>query len=415
MTNTLVGDVYLKIIEEVVAASQADFEESGVGSQTLGELQQEWQNKLSARGVAQMPWDPKPQPPQPQQPIAQPAPPNSVNGLPANPYSYDSPQPISNGQQIKREPGIDHQYHGLPNGGYAPNNGPPVPAQGGAARAQQLMQQQFGNAAAPSLAAMQRGGLALPGQQQQQQLPKPQGAPLPQQGGPAAAQHQFQQQQAAAMARQQQQLQQQQAQPRIKVENDSPQIQQGGFQHPNYSQTDGADEEDDLAQWKAMLAERRAAHAQRSHQADSMMRDQVMSLTADLQSGLMVPLRDQPSSRVKNKKRSAAEQSLTASSSTSMAGPSIPQLDGDEDEDEEKPNVKDEDDPDAINSDLDDDDDEGQGAMGDDDDEFGDSILCTYDKVQRVKNKWKCTLKDGVMSVNGKEWVFHKGMGEFEW
>lgn len=44
-----------------------------------------------------------------------------------------------------------------------------------------------------------------------------------------------------------------------------------------------------------------------------------------------------------------------------------------------------------------------------------DNILCTYDKVQRVKNKWKCTLKDGVMSVGGKEWVFHKGMGEFEW
>ncbi|KAF2211644.1 hypothetical protein CERZMDRAFT_90850 [Cercospora zeae-maydis SCOH1-5] len=40
MTNTLVGDVYLKIIEEVITASQADFEEGGVGSQTLGELQQ---------------------------------------------------------------------------------------------------------------------------------------------------------------------------------------------------------------------------------------------------------------------------------------------------------------------------------------------------------------------------------------
>ncbi|EME46425.1 hypothetical protein DOTSEDRAFT_110198, partial [Dothistroma septosporum NZE10] len=69
----------------------------------------------------------------------------------------------------------------------------------------------------------------------------------------------------------------------------------------------------------------------------------------------------------------------------------------------------------AINSDLDDSDDEGGAGMGDDDDEEGDNILCTYDKVQRVKNKWKCTLKDGVMSVNGKEWVFHKGMGEFEW
>jgi hypothetical protein len=32
--------VYQKIIEEVVNASQGDFEESGVGSQTLNSLQQ---------------------------------------------------------------------------------------------------------------------------------------------------------------------------------------------------------------------------------------------------------------------------------------------------------------------------------------------------------------------------------------
>ena len=361
-----------------------------------------------------MPWDPKPQQaPPPPQPVPS-APNNSVNGLPANPYaSYDTQQHAANGQRIKIEPGssisIEHQYHGLPNTGYGQNGQHVV--QGGAARAQQLVQQQFGNAAAPSLAAMQRGGLALPGQQQQ----KPQGIQLPQGSAAAAQQQQFQQQQQAAMARQQQQLQQQQAQPRVKVENDSPQLQQSGFQHPNYSQTDGADEEEDLAQWKAMLATRRAAHAQHGGQSDSMMRDQIMSLSADLQSGLMVPLRDQPSLRLKSKQKKR-QQTAVASSSTSAA-PSIPQMDGgDEDDDEdEKPKLKDEDDPDAINSDLDDDDDDGQGDMGDDDDEGIDTILCTYDKVQRVKNKWKCTLKDGVMSVQGKEWVFHKGMGEFEW
>ncbi|EME46426.1 hypothetical protein DOTSEDRAFT_70433 [Dothistroma septosporum NZE10] len=40
MTNTLVGDVYQKIIEEVVQASSNDFEESGVMGSTLQELQQ---------------------------------------------------------------------------------------------------------------------------------------------------------------------------------------------------------------------------------------------------------------------------------------------------------------------------------------------------------------------------------------
>lgn len=386
------------------------------GSQLSLICVQEWQNKLSQRGVAQMPWDPKPQQaPPPPQPVPS-APTNSVNGLPANPYasSYENQQHVANGQRIKSEPGHDHQYHGLPTGNYSQNNGQHVAVQGGAARAQQLVQQQFGNAAAPSLAAMQRGGLALPGQQQQ----KPQGLQLPQGSAAAAQQQQFQQQQQAAMARQQQQLQQQQAQPRIKVENDSPKLQQGGFQHPNYSQTDGADEEEDLAQWKAMLDERRSAHAESGSQSDSMMRDQVMSLSADLQSGLMVPLREQPSLRLKTKQKKR-QQTALATPSTFAAATSIPQMDGgDEDEDEdEKPNLKDkdEDDPDAINSDLDDDDDDGQGDMGDDDDEGIDTILCTYDKVQRVKNKWKCTLKDGVMSVSGKEWVFHKGMGEFEW
>ncbi|PCD46092.1 hypothetical protein AU210_001505 [Fusarium oxysporum f. sp. radicis-cucumerinum] len=34
---------------------------------------------------------------------------------------------------------------------------------------------------------------------------------------------------------------------------------------------------------------------------------------------------------------------------------------------------------------------------------------------RRVKNKWKCTLKDGVLTVNGKEYVFHKATGEYEW
>ena len=156
-----------------------------------------------------------------------------------------------------------------------------------------------------------------------------------------------------------------------------------------------------------MLAERRAATAWQVQTADHTIRDQVMQLSTELQSGLMVPLDEQTIS--KSKKRKAV---VTASSSTA---PAIPQMDGDIDNEDEKPDIKEEDDENAINSDLDDSDDDNQNQMGDDDDEFGDSILCTYDKVQRVKNKWKCTLKDGVMSVQGKEWVFHKGQGEFEW
>jgi len=36
----LQGDVYAKVIEEVIEASKADFEENGVSSLTLQEMQQ---------------------------------------------------------------------------------------------------------------------------------------------------------------------------------------------------------------------------------------------------------------------------------------------------------------------------------------------------------------------------------------
>ena len=51
------------------------------------------------------------------------------------------------------------------------------------------------------------------------------------------------------------------------------------------------------------------------------------------------------------------------------------------------------------------------GVDGDNDD----MVLCLYDKVQRVKNKWKCVLKDGVASIDGRDYLFAKCNGEFEW
>ncbi|KAF2483778.1 transcription factor IIA, alpha/beta subunit [Neohortaea acidophila] len=412
MTNTLVGDVYAKIIEEVVQASSTDFEESGVSQLTLQELQKEWQSKLSQRNVAHMPWDPKAQP-APALPPSLPTP--TANGVPPSSYpAYDTPSSTAtatNGARVKTEGAAESPYNGHPNG-YSQDTGP---TQGGLARAQHLVQQQYGPNASASLSAMQRagGGLALPGQQQQSG--KPQGLHLP--GGtssPGTPQFTLQQQQAMMRHQQQmmqqQQQQQQQNQPRIKVENDSPQLAQGAFPQqaaqPNYSQTDGADD-DAHTQWQTLLAERRAISAEQRNEADRQIRDQVMQHSSELQSGLMVPLDEQPSS----KKRKLQTKRPTISASA----PSIPQLDGVDDDEDDK-DIKDEDDENAINSDLDDSDEEGQGDLGEEDDETGENqILCTYDKVQRVKNKWKCVLKDGVMSSGGKEWVFHKGNGEFEW
>lgn len=84
-------------------------------------------------------------------------------------------------------------------------------------------------------------------------------------------------------------------------------------------------------------------------------------------------------------------------------------------------------DDDEINSDLDDPDEEeqDQDVEGDHD---GDLVIALYEKVrkeldqqrlttaqvQRVKNKWKIVLKDGLINVGGKDYLFAKCSG-FVW
>jgi len=42
-------------------------------------------------------------------------------------------------------------------------------------------------------------------------------------------------------------------------------------------------------------------------------------------------------------------------------------------------------------------------------------VVCQYDKIARSKNKWKFYLKDGIMNLRAKDYVFHKANGESEW
>jgi transcription initiation factor TFIIA large subunit len=41
-------------------------------------------------------------------------------------------------------------------------------------------------------------------------------------------------------------------------------------------------------------------------------------------------------------------------------------------------------------------------------------LLCQYEKVTRSRNKWKATLKDGVLVVDGKEWMVGRCGCDFE-
>lgn len=41
-------------------------------------------------------------------------------------------------------------------------------------------------------------------------------------------------------------------------------------------------------------------------------------------------------------------------------------------------------------------------------------VVCQYDKITRSKNRWKFHLKDGIMNLKGKDYVFQKAVGDAE-
>jgi len=42
-------------------------------------------------------------------------------------------------------------------------------------------------------------------------------------------------------------------------------------------------------------------------------------------------------------------------------------------------------------------------------------VVCQYDKINRSRNKWKFYLKDGIINLGGKDYVFQKSNGDAEW
>lgn len=164
--------------------------------------------------------------------------------------------------------------------------------------------------------------------------------------------------------------------------------------------------------WNAMVAQRRAEASNNRtgmSEADLTFRQQVEQMSRVMEGGgLMLPLSERPKypqverqNAVRSKEEAGHNSSLTA---TQPDKDDLFQYDGANDSDDE--NIKDdpdlEDDEDAINSDLDDPE-EDIVDDGEEEAQKGQIMLCTYDKVQRVKNKWKCTLKDGTLTTGGKE------------
>ena len=186
----------------------------------------------------------------------------------------------------------------------------------------------------------------------------------------------------------------------------------------NGARTDGADD------WDDFVAQRRLEAAQASENifaSSDTLRHHVERQSKAMEGGgLMLPLAEQtetprpshskPALDVGEGSSSSYASLAAAQSSNPKHMPAVAQLDGtadDSDDEDGKKAIKDElfddnEDEDAINSDLDDPDD---NAIEEEQDEGRPNqiMLCTYDKVQRVKNKWKCTLKDGVLNTGGKE------------
>ncbi|KAL4986769.1 transcription factor IIA, alpha/beta subunit [Aspergillus falconensis] len=279
-------------------------------------------------------------------------PPNGPPLQAPTPVGASGGHPIGHSPQIKTEPGVNG-HHALPPMSHM--MAVPPNAQSARERATNLIQQRYGAAAANSVSQMQA------------QSQSPMGLPRP-----PSMQHMQQMQQMS--------------------NGQSPQIKQETGYHPvshpsvSNAQTDGA-AGDALSEWTAEVARRR--EAAQDGEGDRALRNHLKQQMLQLEGGgLMVPLDErEPQPR--------ASHFASAGSSTRSEA----QFDGPGGDD-----TKEEDDEDAINSDLDDPDDL-VAQDEDDDDAVGQVMLCTYDKVQRVKNKWKCTLKDGILTTGGKEYV----------
>ncbi|XP_065845142.1 transcription initiation factor IIA subunit 1-like [Oscarella lobularis] len=59
----------------------------------------------------------------------------------------------------------------------------------------------------------------------------------------------------------------------------------------------------------------------------------------------------------------------------------------------------------------------GSGDDVDSEEEFDTEnvVVCQFERVGRMRNRWKFQLKDGIMNLEGKDYIFHKASGEADW
>ncbi|KAI0473771.1 transcription factor IIA, alpha/beta subunit [Xylariaceae sp. FL0804] len=408
MSNQQVGNIYQQIINDCLEASRVDFEEGGVDDSVLEELKKGWQAKLSQQNLATFPWDPRPEPtpaPAATAPAPQPVPASSPPQPAPNGAAYAAPQqtaaqgltmPTPSGQlagepRVKPEPGVKIEP------GLEPT---PVMTQARPVHDQGAVHNQHHNVHDRVAAQLQHqyGDRAAASINKLRQVPNPHRPQQPMHVNPGVPQQYATQQQ--LNAQQPQQLTPQQHYSQTLAANTAmrqPRAHMPNGQRPP-SQVDGAAEDEEHLHPILHQGFTGGSTEMNRDDIDRLLHSQIVAKAKAMEgNGLMIPL----------KRAKKAEPVSSRYQAAPGEGPS--QFDGPDDDVKDE----DEDDEDAINSDLDDPDDNLE--ENDEDDDNGQIMLCTYDKVQRVKNKWKCVLKDGVLNVNGRDYVFHKANGEYEW
>jgi len=377
--------------------------------------------------VAQFPWDPKPEPPPAPAPAPAPVaapvhlPPTTQQQAAATSYTQSTLSPQStihpalaaqhangngngmptkadNESHIKQEPTMAGMS--APSMGY--NNAGAARGGMAAQRAAQALENRYGQRAAASIDAIQSGQAQAQAQQQGQRPGQPQQPHQMQQMQQMQMnQQQMNQQQMNQQQMNQQQMNQQQMNQQHMNQQQMNQQHMMNQQQAAQHQLTQQQQQQQYRQGMAASMQQRMPQQPPSNlpkaqhdgaadgfegvllqhgpdgrpvemgrvEIDKVIHAQMAARAREMEGGgLMVPL--------KEVKRRAGN----ASKKGTPGGPS--QMDGPDDED-----AKVELDEDAINSDLDDPD-EPRDEDEDDDDSMGHMMLCMYDKVQRVKNKW---------------------------
>jgi len=60
---------------------------------------------------------------------------------------------------------------------------------------------------------------------------------------------------------------------------------------------------------------------------------------------------------------------------------------------------------------------ETDSALSDDEEEepaeWQNCLTAQYDKVNRIKNRWKCQMRHGIFHIDGRDCLFKSATGEF--